>query len=215
MTELLPIIEQAYPLTPPITLFQLPGGVNNAVVGLHTGDGDFVLKTILAQHDHTQFVYEVQLLRWLAAQTLSFAVPAPVPTRRGDILLATPVGNKALYPFLPGRRPHPTEPAEIRAVGAALGELHALLAYYPPVAHPAYTSYGALDQIHSHLPNPYDLTPDGVGLPISTAHEELFTWWRAELAALRTFVTNAYPQLPSRSFMATLRLATPSTATAM
>lgn len=198
MTDFLTLVRTAYHLTSPVIPFTLPSGVNNAIVGLHTGSGDFVLKTLLARPDPALLDYEVTLLRWLAAQGLSFAVPAPVSTRQGDLLLATPDGYKLLLPRLPGRLPVYTDAAEIEAVGAALGELHLALARYPKTPRLGYSSYGALDQAHPQLPNPYALTPAQVGLPNSAIYAELFTWWRAELATLRDFVNTVYLHLPQQ-----------------
>jgi len=198
MTDTLNALLASYSLTPPLTPFSIPSGINNVIVGLHTGAGDFVVKTITARTDPALLNYEVTLLRWLATQRLSFTVPAPIPTHTGDILLATSEGYKLLLPLLPGRRPDCTNGVEIEAVGAALGELHPVLARYPSTSRLDNPAYGALDQIHPRLPNPYTLTPDQLGLPAAVAVAELFAWWRAELATLRDFVNTIYIHLPKQ-----------------
>ncbi|MBX3015734.1 MAG: phosphotransferase [Caldilineaceae bacterium] len=188
----------AYPLTPPVTAFVLPSGVNNHIIGLHTGAGDFALKTLMVLPDPSRLAAEIALLNWLQTQALSFRVPAPLPTHQGEWLLNTPWGKHLLLPLLPGRPPDHTQVDEIEAVGTALGELHLGLARYPFPALPGYTPYRALEQVHPQLPNPYALTPTQVGLSTSTENERLFAWLRSELVALRTWIDTAYDQLPQQ-----------------
>lgn len=90
----------AYALQPPITLFPLPNGSNNHVIGVRSGDGEFVLKTIVAPHNLTVLHHEQHLLHWLATQDLPFAVPAPLRTRDGELILHDEAGYHVLMPWL-------------------------------------------------------------------------------------------------------------------
>ncbi|MEZ4865430.1 MAG: phosphotransferase [Caldilineaceae bacterium] len=188
----------AYDLAPPVTLFELPGGANNTVVGLHTGAGDFVLKKVTTHTDPAALHYEHQLLRWLATQSLSFAVPMPLATRVGELFWATAAGSWLLLPYLSGRRPDYTQPEEMTAVGAALAELHITLAHYPMTPHPNRGPYAALDEVHPAVPAPATLTPAHLGLPSSTANEEALAWWREEVARLQSFCRGPYQELPQQ-----------------
>lgn len=194
-------LQTAYQLVPPLTLFALPAGINNSIVGLHTGAGDFVIKTRYVRHDPALLRYEQALVQWLAQQELSFAVPPPLITQNGDGWVPTASGDsngpvQLLLPRLPGTRPDWRDPSQIELVGGALAELHRALAHYPSSSHPALVSYGDLAQIHPAMPAPDNLTRTALGLPLSTAHEIALAWWRAELAALHTFINGPYRLLP-------------------
>lgn len=193
----LPILAH-YDLREPFTTFVIPSGSNNYIIGIHSGDGDFALKTIGAPHDLAALRHEQTLLGWLAEQALSFAVPAPLPTRQGDPILQTAEGYHILMPLLPGQKPDWQEPTQIELVGAALGELHPVLIRYPHSVDHALPPYGALGLIHPALPNPYDLTAAQLNLVPTTAVDEWLVWWRAELALLRAFVEGAYRSLPQQ-----------------
>ena len=74
-----------YDLKPPITQYDLPNtGSNNTTVGIHTGDGDYVLKHFDVPHGIEGLQYEHDILTWLSNQNLSFDVPAPRPTTSGQ-----------------------------------------------------------------------------------------------------------------------------------
>lgn len=186
----------AYSLTPPIVPFELTGGINNTIIGLHTGAGDFVLKTLTVHNDLAMLNYEHELLAWLATQPLSFAVPAPIPTHTGEILLATPAGYQLLLPYLVGQASTATEVAQVAAMGAALGELHSTLARYPTHARPGMAPFGILEGIHPRVPDPDTLTPAQLNLPETREYIDLFTWWRRQLVELRTFIEDDFTCLP-------------------
>jgi homoserine kinase type II len=188
-----------YDLTPPVTTYPLPAlGINNQAVGVRAGAGDYIWKTYQTPVSSETHRYEHRLLAWLARQGLSFAVAAPLATRAGETLSRTAAGYKALFPLLPGRRPDTKDPAQIEAVGAALGELHITLARYPADPHPDLGSYGQLDKVHPRLPNPAALTPQWLGLPGNAEEVALFAWWREEVTRLRDFLAETYPRLPQQ-----------------
>lgn len=188
-------LSKAYNLTPPVSFFTLPAaGVNNSTVGVRTGTGDYVWKTYQTFTDPEIIRQEHRLLGWLDAQSRTFAVPAPVFTRAGDTLVATPKGYAALFPLLPGQRPDHTNPQQIEAVGATLGELHATLLHYPePYAR--LPQYSMFERIHPLVTEP-DRLPQQPGLCETEAEAELCAWWRDEIAHLQRFVTESYAALP-------------------
>ncbi|MCB0061600.1 MAG: phosphotransferase [Caldilineaceae bacterium] len=199
-TELTPDTTKlaAYALQPPITLFPLANGSNNRVAGVRSGDGKFVFKTIVAPHDLAALRHEQRLLHWLATQELPFAVPAPLPTRAGELILHDEAGYHMLMPLLPGQKPEWRDPEQMRLVGAALGTLHPVLVRYPHSTEDALPAYGALEKIHPLLPNPYALTPEQLRLPVTAETDSQLAWWRDELAALRTFINGPYRILPQQ-----------------
>ncbi|MBX3000149.1 MAG: phosphotransferase [Caldilineaceae bacterium] len=187
----------AYPLTPPLTEFSLSGaGINNRVMGIRSGDGDFVWKLYQTHADPAAIRYEHRLLTWLAQRELSFAVPAPVSTVDGDTLVSTAEGWGALFPLLPGAPPDHCQIEQIRAVGAALGELHCALVDYTLVPHPHFHSYGDLRHVHPTIPDPFALTLADLGLPAAPDLIDLLARWQADLAELDEFTRCVYIHLP-------------------
>src|SRR5262245_5391082 len=120
----------AYDLVPPVELFSLPHqGKNNTLSGLHTGAGDLVWKSYTSSgySEVASILYEQQLLRGLAGAGLSFALPVPIPTRKGEQLSQGPYGWAALEPRLPGLPLDPTQLDQVEGMGSALGELQTAL----------------------------------------------------------------------------------------
>ncbi|MEZ4675076.1 MAG: phosphotransferase [Caldilineaceae bacterium] len=197
-----------YPLTRPLDYFAIPNGSNNRVVGIRSGHGEFVCKTILAPHNLAALHHEQRLLHWLSNQELSFAVPASLPTHSGELILHNEGSYHILTPLLPGQKPDWHAPQQIELVGAALGELHPMLAAYPHATADALPAYGALKQIHPLVPAPDELTPHHLQLPPTPATTGELAWWREEMAAVRAFVEGPYLALPRQLFTATLATAT-------
>jgi homoserine kinase type II len=189
-----------YDLTPPVEMFTLPGaiGINNHVRGVRTGAGRFIWKRYLSHPDPAVIGYEHRLLMWLAGQPLSFATPLPIPTRTEDTLSPTPdgAGWQALFAWLPGAHIDRDDPALIEAFGAALGELHTVLARYPPDQRPGFHDFASLDRFHPRVPDPFTLTPDDLHVPPTETNADLLGWWRETLGGLRAFLDGPYRTLP-------------------
>jgi Ser/Thr protein kinase RdoA (MazF antagonist) len=196
MLHSLDTLLHTYKLTPPLTSFEIASGLNNAILGIHTGTGDFVLKTLATDKPPANLRYEHKLLVWLATQGLSFQTPTPVLTHKGETVVTTAGGTQLLIPYVIGERPLYTAPTQIEAMGAALAELHTVLARYPMTPRPDTTLFGLLEQTHPHLPDPYHLSAQQLGLVATAEQEELFSWWRAELANLRAFIQGPFTALP-------------------
>lgn len=185
-----------YDLTPPLASFAIADGLNNTILGIHTGDGDFVLKTLMTEKAQANLRYEHELLVWLATQELSFQIPTPVLTRTGETVSPTTAGCQLLVPYVVGERPRYTEPRQMEAMGVALAELHTTLAHYPITPRPGTSLFGLLEQTHPSLPDPYQLSPQVLNLPQTDENKALFAWWRAELADLRNFIQGPFTTLP-------------------
>lgn len=196
MVDWLDTLLTIYDLTPPLAGFSIASGLNNTILGVHTGAGDFVLKTLATDKAQANLRYEHELLVWLAQQGLSFQTPTPVLGRNGETVMPTPAGAQLLVPYVVGERPLYTEPAQMEAMGAALAELHTVLARYPMTPRPGTTLFGLLEATHPSLPDPYHLSPQQLGLPATAEHEALFAWWRNELENLRSFIQGPFTTLP-------------------
>lgn len=195
----------AYELAPSVQVFALPmAGLNHRTIGLHTNSGDFVLKLYRAPMNEPSLDYEHALLRRVKTTGLSFAVPAPLPTRDGALRIQVPDGWVTLTPYLHGRCPEfrlrngrrPEAPAEAGALGAAIGELHGTLADEPLLRRPGATLFDALFGFPPPERAPLTLTPEQAGLPDRAPFGELLASWRAEAAELEAFVDGTYRVLP-------------------
>lgn len=189
---------EAYDLVPPVEPFALNGqGVNNIARGIHTGAGDFVLKTYRVQDDVAVIDYEHDLLIWLDGAGLPFGVPTPLRTRGGTTVCGTPGNWQALYTWLPGIPGKSDEPAHVVSAGRVLGALHQVLGRYPADPRPGVVAFGDLDHIHPRVPDPLDLF-SGRGGRLVPSHDPLSRWWRTEVTALRAFVADGYAVLPKQ-----------------
>jgi len=193
------MILEHYNLTPPITQFDLPNsGINNTTVGIRTGDGDFVFKHFDVPHGIEGLEYEQNLLTWLAKQSLSFGVPALIPTTLGQTYYQNADGYHALMPLLKGHRPVHKDLVQTEAIGAALGELQTTLSQYPTTPRPYMATFADLNSIHPSIPNPEFLTPRDLGWPQTESATSLCAWWRDEFEKLNIFLSETYPKLPTQ-----------------
>ena len=197
MEEPLSDVLARYDLVPPVELFPLANsGINNWTLGVRTGAGEFVWKAYMGSIDPASIEYEHRLLAWLDAVVLSFRVAVPLPAHSGATVIFTQRGRHALFNKLPGVRPETRNLDHVEAIGAALGELHAALFHFAPAAQPDGPCFGDLHRIHPRVPDPFNLTPEHLGLSDAAPHATLLSWWRDELTALRPFVDGAYRALP-------------------
>ena len=188
-----------YDLTPPLEVVALPHqDVNNESVGIRTGAGNFVWKTYTSYDDAEAINYEHRLLRWLAAEGLSFAVPAPVSALDGTSLRRGVGAPRwaALTAWLPGARLDPANPDHVELLGGAAGELLTILQRYPPMPRPGRPLFQTLFDFPSPSLDPFALTPKGLGLPDTPGNDDLCGWWREEAGRLRAFVAGPYRALP-------------------
>ncbi len=197
--QALPIIAKAYALTPPIEVFTFSyRSQSNTNIGLRTGDGDFVCKVYADIHPTASIHFEHRLLTWLAQAGLSFAVPAPLPTRTGELLPHVGHTRLALTPLLPGNNPDFGRPEHAELFGAALGELHTALQAYPMTPRPGRPLFSSLFSFPPPSRAPLSLTPQQLGLPDAPPYTEMLHWWRDEAAQVAAFVEQMYPTLPQQ-----------------
>ncbi len=182
-------LRELWPMPGGWTLHPSPAGTNNRSVVIQTPAGTFYLRVYQNQGDAARVRYEHTLLARLQACRLSFAVPAPVPTRTGATFAhLTSAGGAlaALCPLIPGRPPQRQHPAEVRLCGAALGELDVALGTLPlALAVGAPSAFVDLAQVHPLLPDPQALPP---ALPLAHA-------LRARVQALLARVADEAPEL--------------------
>lgn len=108
---------------------------------------------VLRRHDTfdaRRVSIEHRLLHALTAEGLPFAVPRPIPTVVGDLM----VGPYGLYPLLPGRMAAPTE---LFLVADALGVLDRALARLPMSLAPY---VWRPETIHPAVPDPTELADE-------------------------------------------------------
>jgi Ser/Thr protein kinase RdoA (MazF antagonist) len=198
---------EAYDLAPPVRTFALEhAGMNNANSGVRTGDGDFVLRVYesLSYQDPASIAYEQAVLRWLAQQRLSFAVPVPLLARDGQPTFDGPNGRTGLAPKLPGaplmlawRTGRLSGAAASALLGAATGELQVAMARHAPTDRPGRPLYAELFEFCRPQLDALTLRPEQVGLE-PAEHGAIFGWLREESARLQPFVDGPYRRLPTQ-----------------
>lgn len=192
----------AYALVPPVKRgARFSTGLSNINEGIHTGAGDFVLRTYssISYADLASIHYEHQLLSWLADRPLSFAVPAPVQTRAGALLARGQDDWVSLTPWRSGSRLDPERLDHVELLGGAIGELQMALQDYPLTPRPGRSLFDKLFYFSRPKLEPLTVTPEQLGL--SQAWEsilDLFAWWRQEAAELQAFVDGEYGALPTQ-----------------
>ncbi len=187
----------SYDLKAPVECFEVPRpGTNNIVLVVHTGDGRFMWKQYGAAHDLASIRYEHDLLSELAESDLSFAVPAPIPTREGELLLRQGNSWGALTHFFAGERCNPERTDEVELLGAATGELQRMLQDFATEPRPGRTLFDALFDFPRPAVEPLSLTPEALGAPSTRGNGALCGWWREEAVQLEAFSMGAYRSLP-------------------
>ena len=193
-----------YDLVPPLEPFALPRvGQSNASMGLHTGAGSFVWKRYAAIHPTPALAYELQLLADLADAGLSFGISAPLRTRDGALWSETSAGPVSLTTLLPGttldaHTRGAVDPAQVDLYGAAMGELHSAMARLPATPRPGRSLFADLFDFPLPAIDPLTVQPAQVGLADIHATNELFNWWKHEVAKLKAFVETSYQMLPTQ-----------------
>jgi homoserine kinase type II len=185
---------RAWPLPEPVAVRATTSGINNRTWFVDAPQGGWVLRHYQNTADPARVLYEHAILRALGDRSLPFGVPAPVPAHDGGTLVRLPDGDLvALFPLLPGEPPDRRSPAHVRACAAALGHLHAALASVdagpPPGSH---ATYGEVERIHPHVPDPWSIAGD-LGLPPDRSAR-----LAAVLARVRGAAPSLYAELPAQ-----------------
>lgn len=161
-------LRDLWPLGGSWVLHPTESGTNNVSYVVETPAGRSYLRVYQNTADEDRLRYEHALLLQLRDVGLSFAVPAPRPTRTGVTyarLQSAGGALVALCPLIPGRHPARQDPREAGLCGAALGELDAALARIALAKAPgAPSSFTDLAHIHPLMPAPGVLPPE---LPVA------------------------------------------------
>lgn len=127
-------ISSAWHLSPILSTATPSTGTLHRILLLSTREANYVLRAYrYAPKDRSRVVYEHAIARYVQAHGLPAIAPLSLPS--GETLLEHDGRLYALYPFAPGAqisREQVTDHEIIAAMGRCLGELHHLLADYPP-----------------------------------------------------------------------------------
>lgn len=181
----------------PVTFRPVSTGYLNAIYVVGTPTDRYVLRVYREPGDLSRIRHEHKVSVWLQAAGLSFAVPAPIPTTRGETLAAVPgpagMAYVALIPFLPGAHPDFLNLPQAEAAGSALGELvTALSRMQPDAAIRAVPRYGDLALAHPEIPDPQTAVD---WLPVESAWR---TRIRQVLASTLRQTETLYDRLPQQ-----------------
>lgn len=170
-----------WPIPQPWTLRTLDGGINNLTQWVETPGGTYILRCYRNVR-LPQIQYELDVLRALQQQSLSFAVPAPLTAKSGDVLVRVTIDGRdefaTLTPVIPGTPPERHDLAQAAEAGRALGELTRAMAKVHVQWHPGcYASYGQLGDIFPLAPSvadalaPLPIKPEERGRVARLIHE--------------------------------------------
>jgi len=138
-------------------------GYNNFLYRLHSSIGEslpFVLR-VYGNHANPKYIqHEMSVLVQLASRALPFAVPVPIPNRRGELWALADYGLGArlmvLVPFIRGENPDVHDLAQAEAAGQAMATLHAALRQVESRGVGAPRPYIELGRVHPLVPNPFE-----------------------------------------------------------
>lgn len=104
------------------------GGYNNALYRVDAGGPAPLVLRVYGNHANPKNIqHELTVLYALQARGLPFIVPAPIPTRRGEMWAVAADGRSrrlmVLLPFIPGDNPRENDLGQAEAAGEALGIL--------------------------------------------------------------------------------------------
>ena len=170
-----------YSLSQPVHVMPMTEvGRNNQMWTVEAGDTPYVLKqhTSSSYDDCASIDYEHRLLHQLAQGDLSFALPVPLLTREGPTVCQIDTEYFSLARRLPGERLNPSD--QIADFGAALGELHTVLAGLPIESRPGQPLFAFPAPMHDVM----NLTPQSLGVADEPPMRELLAWWQEEARAL-------------------------------
>ncbi|HET8843646.1 MAG TPA: phosphotransferase [Ktedonobacteraceae bacterium] len=155
-----------WPVEPAIELTELPGGTNNRVWLVKTGNGSAYVLRLTASSgpdDLARFGYETALLAALREKALPFSLPVPLQNHSGETLVLLEQECSApliatLCPFLAGTLSERTA-TDVAKVAVALAQLDTVLAAIPGNSLPEdgdtqHFQYGSLYHCHPLVPDP-------------------------------------------------------------
>lgn len=162
------------------------GGYNNFLYRLHGDAGPlpYVLR-VYGNHNNPRFIqHEMAVLTQLAQHALPFAIPVPIPTRRGELWALVDDGRAVrlmvLLPFIPGANPDVRHVGQAESAAEALAILHQALARVVAGGSGAPRPYVELNKVHPLVPDPFEamrmlgsLVPGSVRRRIEAILEQL------------------------------------------
>ncbi|BAZ47355.1 homoserine kinase (plasmid) [Chondrocystis sp. NIES-4102] len=177
------------------------GGTSNTVYLVDTATAQFILKFYSPTVSDSQINYEHSLLRILQQSSLSFKIPAPIPTQDNQTLVAIETKQQnyriALLPKLSGKTLDRQNDKQIYAAGLTLGELHHKLILFDSNGKLAQLpAWGNLSKIHHLIQKPQNL-PQILNLGLE---EELLL--RKMVDRLIEIVPCLYADLPQQTIHA-------------
>ncbi|BCX03963.1 MAG: hypothetical protein KatS3mg053_1901 [Candidatus Roseilinea sp.] len=138
-------------------------GYNNYLYRLYDSAGvplPYVLR-VYGNHANPKYIqHEMAVLAQLAGQGLPFAVPAPIPTRRGELWALVDNGQSVrlmvLIPFIRGENPVVHDLGQAEGAGEAMAVLHAALARVESRGAGAPRPYIELGKVHPLVHDPFE-----------------------------------------------------------
>lgn len=124
-------------------------GVNNTTRFVYTPMGTFVLRIYDNHEDMNKIMYESTVLQQLQRVKLSYRVPKPFHTLKGNPYVVTVSGKIAVvFEYIEGERADMQDSRHVAAIGKAMGELTDALSRIQLDVDAAYEPYYELYEVH-------------------------------------------------------------------
>ena len=121
-------LQEEWPILEPQSIRLITNGINNLTQVIETTSGNYVLRTYGGDRSLEHIRYELSVLKALRQKDLPFEIPAPIPTRTGELFAVLSDTIVTVSPYLSGSMPQTENLEQAYAAGQTLAELVKVLA---------------------------------------------------------------------------------------
>jgi Ser/Thr protein kinase RdoA (MazF antagonist) len=189
----IPAVVSAWHIGPVRSVERMRLGANNDSWRVDTADGAFILRVYRNATARENIEFEHQLLSELAGTSkLSFAVPLPIATTDGEIVVDIGDCPATLTHFISGRHPRRGDVHETQLAGTALAELHSIMSALRLARRSGLPGYGDLRRVHPAIRDPFDLEE------LFAFEGERLEWYRRLVEVSESVYPHLYDTLPTQ-----------------
>ncbi len=186
-------VRREWPILEPQSIRLITNGINNLTQLIETMSGNYVLRTYGGDRSLEHIRYELSVLTALRQKDLPFEIPAPIPTRTGELFAVLSDTIVTMSPYLSGSMPGNENLDQAYAAGQALAELVKALADIEVKVTSHIVPFPPLDEFERWARVPID--PDKLiqTLPLNEEEQKQII---ALLEDLRAITPGLYQTLP-------------------
>ena len=186
-------VRREWPFLEPQSVRLITNGINNLTQLIETTSGNYVVRTYGRDRSLEHIRYELSVLTALRQKNLPFEIPAPIPTRTGELFASLADTIVTISPYVPGSMPQNETLEQAYGAGQALAELVEALADIEVKVTSQIVPYPPLDEFERWARVP--VNPDKLiqALPLSEREQKQII---AILENLRGITPSLYQTLP-------------------